>query len=105
MKFAPRPSFLACVGVPFSGSINHLADFFKRFDYFIFARGLVPAPPFSGAFYWEVSNILPAPASPNPPLGSQGLTLIVVLTGADFVDGLTAMCFGHGITVSPVTIF
>ncbi|MGH7453550.1 MAG: hypothetical protein ACRENG_19530, partial [bacterium] len=71
---------------------------------FIFALGLVPALPFSGAFDSEVLNVLQTPASLNPPLGSQGLTLNVVLTGAGFVDGLTAMCFDHGITVSPVTI-
>ncbi|MGH7600866.1 MAG: hypothetical protein ACREOI_31295 [bacterium] len=94
---------MACVGVPFSGSINHLRGFLERFDHFIVALRLLPALPFCGAFYPEVLNVLQTPAGLNPPLGSQGLTSNVVLTGADFVDGLTAMCFGYGITVSPVT--
>jgi hypothetical protein len=60
MQFTPTLSYLACVGVPFSGSFHHLSGFHKRFDQIIFARGPVPALPFSGVVFGQLLAVAPA---------------------------------------------
>ena len=52
----------------------------------------------------EVQNPLPAAVSVSPNTGLRGQSLIVVVTGTDFLSGVSSVDFGTGITVGASTI-
>jgi hypothetical protein len=53
---------------------------------------------------FEVRNPSPTATSVSPITGNVGQSLSVVVTGLDFVSGVTSVDFGSGITVGAVTI-
>ncbi len=53
---------------------------------------------------FTVNNPAPLLTSVNPTLGLQGQTLNVVLTGDNFIDGVSSVSFGNDITINSTTV-
>ncbi len=53
---------------------------------------------------FTINNPAPLLTSVNPTLGLQGQTLNVILTGDNFIDGVSSVSFGNEITINTTTV-